>query len=343
MTHKEMAKKLGISPSTLSLIINHKPGISDNTRKRVLKELSDMGYDSLSKIRPSSSKNICFAIYRKDGSILDNHLFDYQLLASHTKRAKELGYNTLLVNIDKNDDPVKQFEYLYTLDCCGIVLFSMEMSSEDFVPFTELSIPVVSLGNFVGRIPFSSVSPNNELGAYQAVEYLAECGHSKVGYLQCVSRIPLFQNRKFYFLSALHEFQVNFSESNLITLRYTEEASYQDFKDYLATHSRSDLPDAYVCDDDTIAIGALRALTESGYRVPKDISLIGFEDRPGSSQIQPPLTTIHVSRDAMAVSAVDELIRLINLPADTDGFPRTIKYLSDTSLIIRDSVKVILP
>ncbi len=342
MTHKELAKKLGISPSTLSLVINHKPGISDNTRKKVLKELSDMGYDNLCKIRPSNSKNICFVIYRKDGSILDNHLFDYQMLASHTKRANELGYNTLLVNIDKNDNPVKQFEYLSTLDCSGIVLFSMEMDYEDFIPFAELNIPIVSLGNSVGKIPFSSVSPNNELGAYQAVEYLAECGHSKIGYLQCIARIPLFENRKFYFLSALREFQVDFNERYLITLRYTEEGSYQDFKKYLTEHSRSELADAYVCDDDTIAIGVLRALTEAGYRVPEDISIIGFEDRPGSAQIQPPLTTIHVSRDMMAVSAVNELIRLINLPANTDGFPQTIKYLSDTSLMIRGSVKTIL-
>lgn len=75
MTNKELAQKLNISPATLSLILNDKPGISDATRKKVLKQLASMGYGDMIRKNTPKTGNLCFVVYKKHGEILDHHPF----------------------------------------------------------------------------------------------------------------------------------------------------------------------------------------------------------------------------------------------------------------------------
>lgn len=98
MTNREIAQKLGISPAALSLIINHKPGVSDSTRDRVLTELQEMGCDNLIKKAPAvPSNNLCFIIYKRHGEVLDLHPFFLLLMESIETRARSYGYNILQI------------------------------------------------------------------------------------------------------------------------------------------------------------------------------------------------------------------------------------------------------
>ena len=339
MTNREIAQHLGISPAGLSLIINHKPGISEATRTRVLAQLQEMGYGFLIK-KPltATSSNLCFIIYKRHGEILDLHPFFLLLMENIETHARSLGYNILLCTIDKRQPIEPQLSHIKEMDAQGAILFATEMQDEDMEPFQGLPFPIVALDHDFTRLPCNTISINNQMGTFQAIEYLVKMGHTRVGYLKSSIRISSFEERQQGYENALLYFGCRLSASDILEVHYTEEGCCRDMKQYLETHPGSGLPGAFVCDDDTIAAGAVRAFSEYGYKVPEDFSIIGFNDRPICEMTAPPLTSVNVSKHAMAVEAVDELIRLIQSQDHITAETRSRKIRIGTKLAIRQSV-----
>lgn len=337
MTNKEIAKQLNISPAALSLIINHKPGISDATRARVLAQLEEMGCSHLIKTSaPAVPKsNICFIIYKRHGEILDQHPFFMLLMENIEVKAQEMGYGVLLSTIDRRKPLEPQVRHLRQLQADGCIVFATEMYAEDLDFFSNLHIPCVFLDNCLSTSNVNTVSINNEMGAWQAIEYLVGLGHTRIGYLRSSVRISSFDERETAFRNALEQFRLSLPADMIFSVRQSEEGSYQDFKQVLEGNPL--LPTAFVADDDTIAVGVMEALTRHGYRIPDDISLIGFNDRPVCMTTKPALSTINVSRYTFAYAAVGELVRMIKELKSSTGELRSRKIRMGTKLIVRDS------
>lgn len=339
MTNKTLAQELGISPAALSLIINHKPGVSDATRTRVLGQLREMGYGDLIKDTPSlPSKNLCFIIYKRHGKVLDLHPFFLLLMENIETRARTYGYNILLCTIDKRRPVMPQIQHINELNSQGAILFATEMQDDDMDAFSSLPFPIVALDNDFTRLSCNTISINNQMGTFQAVEYLCRMGHKRIGYLKSNIRISSFEERQQGYENALAYFGLSFGPADILQVGYTEEESYRDIKKFLEDNPDRQLPTAFVCDDDTTAVGALRAFTERGLLIPDDVSIVGFNDRPACEVTLPPLTSVNVSKHALAVEAVDELMRLINHPDAAAPDARSRKIRIGTKLVIRDSV-----
>lgn len=344
MTNREIAQKLGISPAALSLIINHKPGVSDATRANVLAQLQEMGCDYLIKKTPAAapSSNLCFIIYKRHGEILDLHPFFLLLMENIETHARTHGYNLLLSTIDKRRPMEPQIRHINELDSQGVIIFATEMQDEDMNAFRDLQVPVVALDNDFTRLTCNTIAINNQMGTYQAIEYLVRMGHTRIGYLKSNIRISSFEERQQGYENSLVHFNLSFSPSDILEVHYTEEGSYRDIKHHLDENPSADLPEAFVTDDDTIAVGALRAFLEHGYSIPGDISIIGFNDRPTCEVTDPPLSSINVSKHALAVEAVDELLRLIQNQESITPETRSRKIRIGTKLIIRESVSKVI-
>lgn len=342
MTNREIAEKLGISPAALSLIINHKPGVSDDTRKRVLQELQHMGAEYLIKKSPSvPSNNLCFIIYKRHGEILDSHPFFLLLMENIETLARSYGYNILLSTIDKRKEIDSQIQNINDMNCSGAIIFATEMMNDDMEAFQNLQIPFVAIDNDFTKLSCNTISINNQMGTSQAIDHLIQAGLRRIGYLRATIRISSFIERQQGYENTLHSYGLEFQPGDILDVHYSEEGSYRDLHDYLAKNDNAPLADAFVCDDDTIAVGAIRAFNEAGYRVPEDISIIGFNDRPNCEVTIPPLTTVNVSKHALAVEAVDELMRMIRHPEQNSPDARSRKIRIGTKLIQRKSVRII--
>jgi len=337
MTNREIAKELNISPATLSLILNNKPGVSDQTRASVLEKVVAMGYGHLIKTEKKAydTQTICFVVYIKHGKILNQHPFFLLLMESIESHARKFGYQILLVTMDSKSPIKERLKSLESINPKGIILFATEMSDEDIRLFTSLSIPYVAIDNDFPRLDVNTVSINNQLGTFQAIDYLVQQGHRNIGYLQSIDSISSFEERRQGYLDALKYFQLSLKSENIHQVRYTEEGSFQDIARLLEQHIQ--LPTAFVCDDDTIAVGAIRAFRLAGIRVPDDISLIGFNDRPNSAITIPPLTSINVPKASFGSNAVNSIISLIE-KREQNSFDRSIKTRIATQLVIRGSV-----
>lgn len=348
MTYKEIAKLIGISPSALSLVINHKPGVSEATRRKTLAQLKELGLDSLIKkeqqaVAVSSHEkiqtfpNLCFLIYKKNGQILDQHPFFLLLMESIEQQARKLGYNIILTTVDQRILTDDYLQRIKDINAVGVIIFATEMDDDDLLPFLNLPVPIVAMDHNFTRINCDTVSINNFMGTFQAIEYLVNTNHKHIGYFKSLTSISSFEERNLGYRQALEYYGLNFAERDIVSVRYSEEASYRDVCTYL--DSCPQLPEAFVCDDDTIAVGALRAFSDHGIIVPRDISIIGFNDRPSCQDTIPPLTTINVSRHLLAIEAVNTLDRLIQEKKVSQQLGRSKKIHIGTNIVVRETVK----
>ncbi len=340
MNYKELAKHFGISPAAISLIINNKPGVSDATRARVIAELQSMGYSNLIKTpsQTSAVKNLLFIVFKRDGAILDMHPFFMLLIENIENRARRYGYNIMFSTFDLRGNINEQIEHVNSLNTSGAIIFATEMLDTDISYFSSYKKPYLLFDNDFHHMAVNTVAINNEMGTWQAIEHLVKMGHKKIGYLACKSRISSFKEREAGYRGALEEYGLALDEGNIYHLDFTEEGSYRDFAAILK--DKPALPTAFVSDDDTIALGAMRALKEYGYSVPDDVSLIGYDDRPSCEIASTPLTTVNVSKNSFAADAVDIIAGIIeNQKSPESAAYRTLKVRVETWLAVRDSVK----
>ena len=351
MTYREIAEKLNVSPATISHVINNKPGVSETTRETIRKQLEELGLSHLLQKKdsvlqkkdsaPEGIKVICFLVYKCTGQILDRHPYFLLITQILERRAAEYGYSMMIRILDKYSDPAEIIPSERTVD--GMILFATEMKDEDFAIFSKLKYPVVALDNALSHTDCNAVSINNEMGTFQAVEYLAKTGHRRIGYFRSTIDISSFFERCAGYLHGAESVGLPIRSQDIHRVGYTDEESFRDILQYLQSLDPDEgMPDAFICDDDPIAFGALRAFAQCGIRVPEDVSIIGFNNHSNCSITNPPLTSVEVHPEGFLPGSIDLLAELIRKKAEAarrSSLPVSRKIRFATSLVIRDSVK----
>jgi DNA-binding LacI/PurR family transcriptional regulator len=341
VTGKDLAKLLGVSPSTISMVINDKPGISAEKRNEIRAKIKELKYDYLLKsdIEQKNSTSIAFVIFKREGAILGESPFISLLVEPVSMQLRKYGYNMVVTYIEK-DSAVTKINELIAGGCSGFILDAVEMQEDDIVLFENCSIPyVVFNNNFVNR-DIDTVCIHNAQGMYKALLYLTGLGHKHVGYIRSRSPIRSFDER----LESLHnycqKFGLRFDERDIFTLPYSQVGAYDEMGkklDKLKVEGR-DIPTVFFADNDIICYPAMRAFQEKGFAIPEDISVIGFDDRPLCVTSVPQITTLRIPRYTFGASAVDLLVRRIRNP---DLKPVTIQI--GVELIIRSSTGPVSP
>jgi LacI family transcriptional regulator len=335
ITAKELAKKLQLSESAISLALNNKPGVSTRTRKKVLEAAREYGYD-FSRIQDTAvaagpKGTIYFVSYRKSGAIVSDSPFFSQILTGVDLECKNQNY-FLNINILYEDDNIEaMLSDWKSAGVKGILLLGTEMYENDLTPFINSKIPFVLVDNYFKNLNIDCVLINNVNGAFSATNYLIQKTKEQPGYLHSSYSINNFELRSEGFYKALRENGMSASRSVVHRLTPSQEGAYTDMNELI--EAREPIASCYFADNDQIAIGAIRAFRDNGYLVPNDISIIGFDDIPMCPYVEPPLTTIHVPTEYVGKVSVRRLCELIS---DPDTCP--IKMEVATSLIKRKSV-----
>lgn len=335
MTNRELAAIIGVSPAALSLVINHKPGISEATRSLVTNRLHELGYDHLfKKPNPAASNIIAFVTYKPLGEYLNTRPLYWELMEHIEKKAREYGYNVILHSFYSDCPLSEQLSQLIQTGCKGAIIMAAQISEEIFRQFLLLPFPVISMEKAYFNMNCGSVYFNHQMGIYQALEYLTSCGFKRIGYLKSKYPLDSYIERFQAFCSFLPSFGLQLLPEDVVELRLVEKDCYEDMCGYLK--EKPTLPPVFLCDDDIIAYGVIHALQEYNYRIPEDISIMGYNDRPDSENFIPPLTTISVSRVDFSYTAVEEILRMISAPLSTS---RSRKIAVGSRVMKRQSVK----
>lgn len=332
MTIREIADLLDVSPSTVSIVLNGKPGVSDKTRCRVLDALKKYGYGT-ERVRRSnnSGKNIYFLKYSTTGLLVDkNDGFVSEIIDATEVEVRKNGYNLVLTSItDQNLE--NSLRHIKASQTAGLILLGTELFKKSSYFLTNLDIPLVIIDNYMPSYNINCVVMNNKEIVKQSVQYLYDLGHRSIGHVGSSVHITNFEERDAAFHEKMQELSLKFNPKHEYYVVPNITLAYEEFKNILK--NKPSLPTALFCNNDSIAIGVIRALKEYGYHIPHDISIIGLDDIPSASLIDPPLTTTKIYRIDIGKWSIQLLMDAIHNPHPTPA-----KVLTSGKFKIRDSV-----
>jgi LacI family transcriptional regulator len=325
----DVAKQAGVSPSTVSYVLNNSRFVSDETRAKVLEAVQMLNYrpSALARsLRKGETQNIGLILPQ-----ISNPYFA-ELGEVMEKTAFELGYNLLLCN--SHDDIKIEQRYIDVLlekQVDGIVYFAAQNDPENLQALLDKypNYPIVIVDRVIPFPQLDLVVADNVLGASMAVEHLIEMGHQRIACISGPTRFTASNERITGYCKAL--------EKAGITI-YPELISYCDGSPESAKLLTQKIikmklpPSAVFSTTDITAIGVLRALSEAGLKVPDDMAVIGYDEIHLGSYLCPSLSTIAQPKKEISQIAIKFLIERIgdkSLPKRTCLLP--------PKLIIRES------
>lgn len=309
ITSKEIARLAGVSVSTVSIVLNNKAGVGEETRKRVLDILASYGIFPKSSGYMPSRGVIRFCKIVKHGHIInDRHnVFISEYIDGVIDEAKSVDLSVEVATYQ--NVPISEVvqDLAKSPNIAGCILLSTELSEEDLSQFASLPIQHVFLDAIYPYAKGSFVTMDNAGMVYEAIRYLHECGHKRIGMFTS-SGCSNFHAREEAFLDSLKKLALPRDDRYIIPVQSTHQGSYEDTKAFLIRNTSEILPTAFFACNDIVAIGAIRALQECGYDVPSRISVIGFDDLPISCLLSPALTTLSVPKLELGSLAVRVLL-----------------------------------
>lgn len=320
ITAKELAKILGLSEAAVSMALNGKAGVSEKTRERVVSEARRQGYD-FSRIREKSydmkhlNGTVCFVLFQKHGAVVADTPFFSQLTQGIENACRGYGYNLAVRYVD-GERADEDFREIARAGYGGAVVLGTEMDGHDFTFLETLSLPLVLLDSYSERAACDCVLINNRQGAFNAASYLISKYKSQAGYLHSGYPIHNFSERADGFYKAIREHGMSPSRCVRHELTPSLEGAYADMKNILSSGEK--LARCYFADNDLIAAGAMRALSEAGHKIPQDVAVFGFDDMPLCTYTTPSLSTVGVPKQFMGKIAAERILARMNAPeADT--------------------------
>lgn len=337
ITIRDVAAKAGVSPATVSLVLNHKTGVGEKTRERVFQAADESGYTiSLEKKVRKSGGVIRFLKIARHGHILNrNHnVFISDYIEGLEKEASAYGYVLEIRNYE-GFNPEEILKELGESTPVGVVVLATELNEEDIPLFESVKIPIVFIDTSHPYSPFDFIDMDNEGAVYSIISAFKERGHKKIGLVKASIETRNFRQREKSFYDALQYFGLEKDKNWEYSVDSTFEQSYGDMKEQL--EKERELPTAFFCVCDIITFGCMKALKERGISIPRDLSLIGFDDLPSGSLSDPPLTTIKVSKRRIGRRAFQLLKRRL----EGSGELPYEKVNIGSELIIRDSLDIV--
>ncbi len=331
VTIKDLAKELGISPSTVSRALKDHPDISPETKKQV-QELAERLHYKPNLIAQGLRKSKTNTI----GVIVPElvHFFFSTVIAGIENVAYARGYNVILCQSDETyEREVSDTRALWNSRVDGM-LVSLSRQTTRYDHFQELlneGLPMVFFDRVSDALPASQVVVDDYLGAFKAVELLISKGCKNIVHLAGPPTLQISQSRLKGYTDALESHGIALNRDYIITC---PEGSYEESKEimlnFLAKHDEID--GVFGCND-MAALGAILAVQEKGKRIPEDVKVVGFSDWQLSNLIKPRLTTVSQAGYKMGQQAAELLIDQIEGKAQNTP----VKKVISTQLIERET------
>jgi LacI family transcriptional regulator len=331
-TIKDVAKRAGVSQSTVSLVINNKANVSEETRRKVLKAIEELDYHPRHSARGLAfqrSGNIGF-ILREDHFSRAEQFYTRVFLGTEFE-ARNHEFYILLTTVSpefRSSQRVPRFLLEHNVD--GVILAGrVPAALVEYI--RRMRLPVVFVDYYPRAGRFSAVLIDNLEGARQAVCHLLSEGHQKVAFLAGDLNHPSIFERFEGYKRALNEHGVAF-DAALAVIDEPYPGYHNGYRAVAKLASSGKLPSAIFACNDAMAIGAMRWLKENGYRIPQDVAIVGFDDIDEDQHVEPHLTSVRVGKEEMGAMALRRLVEMISGKREIAG-----KVLLPVELVLRQS------
>ena len=320
VTISDVAKRAGVSKGLVSFALNDRPGVSPDTRARILTAAADLGWKPSLRARSLSSRR-SFAlglVIARNPEVLSSDPFFPSFIAGVESILSDRGQALVLSVVPSAEAEIHSYRQLVEDGRVDGVFLSDLRHDDPRIPLlAELGLPAVTLGRPDGPSPFPAVTIDDTPGITESVAYLAQLGHRRIAHVAGSSAMLHGSRRRDAFEGALRV--AGLPAGQTIETDFSVAAG-SDATRRLLTQDQP--PTAIVYANDPMAIAGLGVAHELGVRVPDDLSITGFDDIDFSRYVYPPLTTVSATPVVWGRAAATTLLGLIeNGSADDVDLP----------------------
>jgi len=332
VTMKEIAKKLGVSVSTVSRAMKDSPELHPDTKKRIVEMAKSMNYQYnllAQSLRISRSKVLGVIVPE-----LTSHFFSSNISGIQDTAYKR-GYNIMICQSNESFEQEKaNIKTLVSSQVDGL-LISLSRETKTYEHLQDIydrGIPFIMFDRVTEEIPVSKITVDDAHGAYLVVKHLLEQGCRKIAYFSGPEDLYISKKRKEGYLEALAEYGIPEKDSKVYFTDLTPEMNRKVTLEMLES---GDLPDAIFAMIDPVAVDVMIVLKEKGIKIPDQIALAGFTNNPTSAVVEPSLTTVSQPGYEMGQLAANHLLDQLEEIVSDD--PQSFVLL--TTLVPRNSSK----
>ena len=324
---RDVAEHVGVSPATVSRVLNNYPYIRPEVRDRVLEAVIDLGYKRnrvAQRLRASRSFMIGILVSDITNPFLNT------IMATVEAAFFERGYSVLMSNTDAN--PAKEMDYLAMMENEEVAGLAIVPTVEDVTRITELAaggLPIVVVDRRMPHAHLDCVLSDNIGGARSAVEHLIALGHRHIGHVGGPTHLTSGRERLQGYLGAMQGAGLPVEQGWIRNCAHQFEAGYQNTLTLLDAHPELT---ALFCESNMLSLGALTALHDRNIEVPEEMAIVGFDDAPWAALLKPSITVVAQSTAQMGQRAAALLLERMEQPmldSRTEILP--------TTLIVRES------
>jgi len=301
-TIRDVAKRAGVAPITASRVLNRSGSFSDAARVRVEAAAAELGYVPNRVAQSLRSRRT-----RMIGLVLTDitNPFWTTIARAVEDVTSARGYHVIVCNTDESDAKQKQYlDLLLQTQVDGFLLVPAGNAVEEIDRIQQRDVPLVVLDRTL-PLPVDVVRADSEGGAYQLAEHLLELGHRRIAVLSGPRDTSVAVDRVAGCVRALEERGLAADPSLIFHGEFTQESGAAMTRQALFARPQ---PTALFAVNNFIAIGAIRAVRESGLRIPEDIALVGFDDLPEHLVLEPFLTVASQPAYEMGRVAAERLL-----------------------------------
>ena len=330
VTIRDVAKRAGVAPMTVSRVINDSGYASEETRKRVEEAIAELNYVPNSLARSlRSNQTYTLALVVSDIT----NPFWTTVARGVEDAASEAGFNVMLCNTDENEE--KQAQYLDMLlqkQVDGFLFVPARSSADPVKSIQGRNIPVVVLDRRVPGAEVDVIRGASVRGACEMVEYLLSLGHRRIAILSGPETVSVSRERVKGYKQALRAAGLQTDDDMVFYGPFTQQGGYDMTRRAMATDPQ---PTALFAANNFIAIGAMKALRELKLRVPEDISVAGFDALSSDLVLEPFLTAMVQPAYDMGRQATKMLLNRISSDAQSE----TQEVVLTPNLVVRQSCR----
>ncbi len=334
----DIARQLGVSTVTVSKALSGQKGVSDEMRERIKQLAAEMGYVKTTQEKSKERKSYTIGIAVAERYLGGSSSFYLQLYQELAQRAMRKHCFAMLEVINFETEHGLLMPKMVEEHKVDAVII-MGTFINEYVVFLKknVSIPLILLDTLTNEGKSDCVVANNMMAACKMTNYLFEMGHSKIGFVGTRLATMSIDDRYFGYLKSLMQHGIRVREDWIIDDRDRETGSSNYDKHYQLP-PKEDMPTAFFCNNDIAAMVMIRRLTESGYTVPEDVSVVGFDNFINEAFPQIGITTYEINTKEMAGRAVHILLHKLENPEYSTGV-----YMIDGRFIERESARRIGP
>ena len=333
LTIRDVAKKSGLSVSTVSLVLNEKSSVAKETREKVQKVIAELNYHPQRSARGLASKssgNIGFILTDDHFNVAEP--FYTRVFLGTEFEARKHNYYVLLTTVAPTVRATKEMpRFLLEHNVDGVIIAGK--IGAPWIEFVrERNLPIVMVDYEIPRHRLSTVTMDNRTGARLVVEHRLSLGHTKIGFIGGDIEHPSIAERYHSYCDTLHshgiEIQASWKSINEPDTRV--EDGYLAAKRLLSNGAKR--PTAVFAANDAMALGCMKYCKEAGLCVPEPVAIVGFDNIEAGLLVEPRLTTVNVHREEMGAMAVRRLVEMMR-----DKTNVMVTTTTQVELVVRES------